>query len=145
MMQLIYISTTSIEPTASELLYLLEQARSRNFQRHITGMLLYSNRTYLQVIEGEAKDVREVYGAICKDPRNEGQVILREAEIINRDFPDWSMGFQNLESSSPKDMPGFVEVFGGVLDKTIAVNNKTNAIRLLMNFSRELSGNQREK
>ena len=139
MIQLIYISTTSKWPTESELLYLLEQARSGNLLRNITGMLLYSNRTYLQVLEGDAKDVRELYDAICKDPRNEGHVILRESEILRRDFPDWSMGFENLERRSPHELPGFVEVFGGKLDKTIAVNNKTNAIRLLMNFANERS------
>ena len=139
MIQLIYISTTSNWPTESELLYLLEQARLRNLRRHITGMLLYSNRTYLQVLEGEAKDVRELYDAICKDPRNEGNVILRESETLSRKFPDWSMGFENLESCSHNELPGFVEVFGGKLDKTIAVNNRTNAIKLLMNFANERS------
>jgi Mor family transcriptional regulator len=140
MIQLVYISTATDWPTESGLLDLLEQARSRNLRRHITGMLLYSNNTFLQVLEGEAKDVRELYDSICKDTRNEGHVILRESEILIRDFPDWSMGFENLESCSPNALPGFVEVFGGKLDKTIAVNNKTNAIKLLMNFANERSG-----
>ncbi len=99
-------------------------------------MLLYSNGTYLQVLEGESKDVHGLYDAIRNDPRNEGHVILREVEIPVRDFPDWSMGFENLESSSPDQLPGFIEVFGGKLDKSIALNNKTNAIRLLMSFSK---------
>jgi hypothetical protein len=135
MIQLIYISTTSTWPTESELLYLLEQARLRNLRRNITGMLLYSNRTYLQILEGEAKDVHEIYEAICKDSRNEGHEILLESEIQRRNFPDWSMGFENLEDCSPNEHPGFVEVFGGKLDKSIAVNNRTNAIKLLMNFA----------
>jgi hypothetical protein len=139
MIQLIYISTAANWPTESELIYLLDQARFLNIRRNITGMLLYSNRTYLQVLEGEEKVVRKLYDAICKDPRNEGHVILRESEILSRNFPDWSMGFENLDSSSPIELPGFVEVFGGKLDKTIAVNNKTNAIRLLMNFANERS------
>jgi hypothetical protein len=141
MIQLIYISTATNWPTESELLYLLEQARSLNLRRHITGMLLYSNGTYLQALEGEAKEVRELYDAICHDPRNEGHAILRETEIPGRDFPDWSMGFENLESRSPDELPGFVEVFGGRLDKSIAVNNITNAIRLLMNFAKDRPGN----
>jgi hypothetical protein len=137
MLQLIYISTSTNSPSETELVDLLEQARSRNLRRHITGMLLYSNSTYLQVLEGEAKDVLGLYDAICKDQRNEGNVILRESEIPVRGFPDWSMGFENLERCSADELPGFVEVFGGRLDKTIAVNNKTNAIRLLMNFSKK--------
>jgi len=137
MIQLIYISTSSLILSESDLVDLLEQAKSRNLRQHITGMLLYNNNTFLQVLEGEAGDVFEIYDSICKDPRNEGHVILRESEIPGRDFPDWSMGFENLENHSPDELPGFVEVFGGKLDKTIAVNNKTNAIRLLMGFSRK--------
>jgi len=136
MIQLIYISTTSNRPSESELVDLLEQARTGNLRNNITGMLLYSNSTYLQVLEGEENGVKGLYAAICKDPRNEGQVILSESEIPVRSFPDWSMGFENLESYSPDQLPGFVEVFGGKLDKSIALNNKTNAIRLLMSFSR---------
>jgi hypothetical protein len=137
MLQLIYISTASKSPSETELVDLLEQARTGNLLKNITGMLLYSNSTYLQVLEGEAHDVLGLYDAICKDPRNEGHVILRESDISVRDFPDWSMGFENLESCAPDQLPGFVEVFGGKLDKSIAVNNKTNAIRLLMNFSKQ--------
>jgi hypothetical protein len=136
MKQLIYISTTSKRPSESELVDLLEQARAGNLLKNITGMLLYSNCTYLQVLEGEADDINGLYAAICKDPRNEGHVILSESEIPVRNFPDWSMGFENLESCTPDQIPGFVEVFGGKLDKSIALNNKTNAIRLLMSFSK---------
>ena len=135
MIQLIYISTAANSPSESELVELLEQARAGNLRNNITGMLLYSNNTYLQVLEGEAQDVLGLYGAIRKDPRNEGHVLLRESEIPVRSFPDWSMGFENLESTAPDQLPGFVEVFGGKLDKSVAVNNKTNAIRLLMSFS----------
>jgi len=135
MLQLIYVSTAVKSPSEAELLLLLEQARSRNVRQQITGMLLYSNNTYLQVLEGDANVVRGLYDAIRKDPRNEGHVLLRESEIPIRDFPDWSMGFENLESRTPAELPGFVEVFGGKLDKSIAVNNRTNAIRLLMSFS----------
>ena len=137
MIQLIYVSSASDSPSEFDLVRLLEQARSRNLRQNITGMLLYSHRTFLQLLEGEAKDVFEIYASICRDPRNEGHVILSEAEIPDRNFPDWSMGFENLEHYSPDELPGFVEVFGGKLDKTIAVNNKTNAIRLLMGFSRK--------
>jgi len=135
MIQLIYTSSATNWPSESELVKLLEQARSRNSERHITGMLLYSNQTYLQVLEGEEQDVLQLYKAISSDPRNEGHAILLETEIFSRSFPGWSMGFENLESSSGDDIPGFVEVFGGKLDKTIAVNNKTNAIKLLMSFA----------
>lgn len=102
--------------------------------RQITGMLLYSNNTYLQLLEGESKVVLDLYDKICRDPRNQGNTILQQSEVFTRDFPDWSMGFENLEGYAADELPGYIEVFGGKLDKSVAVNNKTNAIRLLMSF-----------
>ncbi|MGC2165596.1 MAG: BLUF domain-containing protein [Gallionella sp.] len=134
MIQIIYVSTASDPPSESDLVTLLGSARIKNRLRQITGLLLYSNNTYLQLLEGESKVVLDLYDAICKDPRNEGNTILRQSEIFARDFPDWTMGFENLETDAAKELPGFVEVFGGKLDQSIAVNNKTNAIKLLMGF-----------
>lgn len=134
MIQIIYVSTTTKTPSESDLVKLLETARARNISRRITGMLLYSNNTYLQLLEGESKAVLDLYDKICRDSRNQGNTILQQSEVFTRDFPDWSMGFENLENYASDELPGFVEVFGGKLDKSIAVNNKTNAIRLLMNF-----------
>ena len=136
MIHLIYISSATSWPGESDLVQLLEQARARNLRQNITGMLLYSNATYMQVLEGKKKDVHEIFEAICNDPRNTGVVKLYEAEIQQRDFPDWSMGFEHLDGSTARNVPGFVDIFGGKLDKQVAKSNKYAAIDLLMNFSR---------
>lgn len=135
MIRLIYISTATSKPTEADLILLLRQSRARNLRQQITGMLLYSNRSYLQILEGDAKDVHEVYSSICNDPRNEGNVILIKSEISSREFPDWSMGFENLESCAPNELPGFVDIFKGKLDTAIAIKNKSVAINLLLNFA----------
>lgn len=141
MIRLIYISSATNWPTESNLLKLLEQARSRNLRQHITGMLLYGNATYMQILEGEKKDVHEIYDAICKDPRNNGVVKLQEAEIKCREFPDWSMGFKNLESCAPNTVPGFIDISNGKLDKAIMLNNKSHAINLILNFAKKMPDN----
>lgn len=136
MIHLIYISSATKWPTEEDLTELLKQAKSRNALNNITGMLLYDNATYLQVLEGNADDVHEIFEAICKDPRNTGIVKLVEEEIEDRDFPDWSMGFKKLQNCSPDELPGFVDIFNGKLDLEIASKNKLSAIQLLMNFAK---------
>lgn len=135
MIRLIYISTATSKPTEADLTSLLRQANGRNLRQKITGMLLYNNRSYMQILEGDAKDVHEIYAAICKDPRNEGNVILLESEISAREFPDWNMGFENLEKCAPNELPGFIDIFNGKLDTDIAIKNKSVAINLLLNFA----------
>jgi len=136
MIQLIYISSATSWPTEDDLTELLDQARFRNSKQNVTGMLLYDNATYMQVLEGNVSDVHEIYEAICNDSRNNGVVKLDESEIVEREFPGWSMGFKNLKRCSSDELPGFVDIFNGNLDKEIAKNNKTLAISMLKNFAK---------
>jgi len=45
------------------------------------------------------------------------------------------MGFKNLENCLPEELPGFIDVFNGKLDKEIAEKNNATAVGLLMNFA----------
>ena len=138
MIHLIYISAATKFPSEDELIELLKQSRARNLKQHITGMLLYSNATYMQVLEGSAEDVHQIFQSIQNDSRNTAVVKLVEEEITQRNFPDWSMGFKNLENTPPDELPGFVDIFNGKLDKEIATNNKPAAINILMSFAKNI-------
>lgn len=135
MIHLIYISSATSWPSERDLLDLLAQSRERNQRQDITGMLLYDNATYMQVLEGSEEDVHDIYHSILNDPRNTGNVTLIEEEISQRDFPNWSMGFRNLKHCAPDELPGFQDIFNGKLDKEIAVKNASGAISLLKVFA----------
>jgi len=132
---LIYISSATSWPSENDLLELLTQSRARNLKQNITGLLIYHNATFMQVLEGSAEDVHDIYNSILRDSRNTGNVILVEEEISERNFPDWSMGFKNLETCSPEDIPGFNDLFNGKLDKETANINKEKSVRLIMSFA----------
>ncbi len=53
MIYLVYVSSATKLFSEAELVELLRQARARNSHSGITGMLLYSNGNFIQVIEGE--------------------------------------------------------------------------------------------
>lgn len=136
LIHLIYISSATSWPAENDLKRLPEQARARNLRQNITGMLVYSNATYMQVLEGESHDVHEIFDAIRIDPRNNGIVKLLAASISQRNFPNWSMGFKELEKDNGAPPPGFVEVFNGKLDKELALGNKAASIGMLTSFAR---------
>jgi hypothetical protein len=52
MIQIYYISSATAPMSTSDLLQLLRQCRDNNASRSVTGMLLYANGTFLQVLEG---------------------------------------------------------------------------------------------
>jgi len=105
--QLIYASH-AVRPLADEdLLGILQGARERNARHQITGMLVYRDAVFLQVLEGEDGELDRIWAVIQADPRHENIVVIRDAEVSARDFPDWSMGFSNLSHRDLSSVPGY--------------------------------------
>lgn len=92
---LIYQSQALVPFSAPELTELLKQARAHNRQLHVTGLLLHSSDgRFLQVLEGEETDVRQLYyQRIQPDPRHYHCEVLGEGRISGRSFAKWDMGF----------------------------------------------------
>jgi hypothetical protein len=97
MLQLMYASAARVPFTAEELATLLSQARAHNHQHDLTGLLVYHGGAFLQVIEGPARTVTEVYERIGADPRHAGLRLLLRREVAEREFGEWSMGFVDPE------------------------------------------------
>ncbi|HEX8658114.1 MAG TPA: BLUF domain-containing protein, partial [Hymenobacter sp.] len=78
--------------TEAQLCELLEQSRRHNAAAGITGLLLYSDGRYVQVLEGPRDKVRALYARIRKDPRHSHLVTICEGPGPTRWFTQWSMG-----------------------------------------------------
>lgn len=66
-------------------------------QRHsrtqgLSGLLLYIEGDFLQVLEGPRSAVERLYEAIEADPRHQWVTRLATERILRRAFGDWSMG-----------------------------------------------------
>jgi hypothetical protein len=82
---------------------LFSQARSNNKRQRISGALLLSDDTFVQVLEGEEEPVRALYARIEKDPRHELVTLLDAAEHVDRVFARWSMA--RLSADGEADIP----------------------------------------
>ena len=93
---LIYQSRALASFTDAELAALLLRWRDHNRQVHVTGLLLYSSDgRFLQLLEGEDADVRQLYyQLILSDPRHHQCRVLSEGSCTERSFADWSMGMR---------------------------------------------------
>ena len=99
-----------------DLLNLLRQSRARNVRHQITGMLHYKNGHFMQVLEGQEKDVRTIFSAIKRDMRHKSVDMLRSGYVINRHFPNWAMSYtdrhdlhdlHDLDNHDISETPGF--------------------------------------
>ena len=106
---LIYISDAVAPMSEGDLVDLLHQSRDRNMQHHITGMLLYKDGHFMQVLEGDEASVMAIFADIEVDARHTNVRTLREEYIQFRSFPDWAMGFTNIDTIDPSTLHGFTE------------------------------------
>jgi hypothetical protein len=79
-----------------ELPALLDRSRVANAHRDVSGMLLYIEGNFFQVLEGEANVVADVFERIRTDPRHSRVTRIIQEPIVARDFGDWTMGFASL-------------------------------------------------
>lgn len=133
---LIYASAATTPLTSTELLALLEKSQANNSRLGVTGMLLYKEGGFIQLLEGEEETVRSLYDKISADPRHRGIVMFLQGFEDARQFPDWSMGFRDLSSDEAIDVPGYSEFLNTRLTGEEFALNPTRAQRLLLMFKR---------
>ncbi len=106
--RIIYCSQATDAFTPDDLIALLVAARHRNEPLGLTGLLLYSNQSFLQVLEGDDDAVADVYASITRDPRHTNIRLLMDEEIPARLFPDWTMGFEHVKGEDlAENLEGF--------------------------------------
>lgn len=88
--QYLYISTAPTLPREEVDAILAASARN-NPERGITGLLLFNGRNFLQLLEGEEREVTALMDTITADPRHSGVSVLDKRTIEARACPDWAM------------------------------------------------------
>jgi uncharacterized protein YbgA (DUF1722 family) len=93
MYRVIYISSAVSSFTSSQLEEMLYKFRAYNNKHNITGILLYVDGDFIQVMEGEKKEIVKLFDNIKRDTRHKGIITLFEGFTKYNQFPDWRMGF----------------------------------------------------
>ena len=102
---LLGVAYTSVatEPFDDEMLSsLLEWCRARNGSVDVTGVLLYRDGRFIQFLEGPEKAVRELVASISQDRRHTRVRVLLEDPVAERQFAEWTMGYQTLDAVAPE-------------------------------------------
>lgn len=134
LINLVYVSSATHAFAQSELLGLLEASRRNNQRSDITGLLLYRDGNFMQVLEGEELAVESTHERISKDSRHAGLITLLKAPIATRDFGEWSMGFRNLDSAEIRTVPGYSEFLNEDWKGRPMQESPQRALRLLQVF-----------
>jgi Sensors of blue-light using FAD len=110
MYHLVYISYATSPFSEAELISLLQKCRESNKANEITGMLIYLQERFIQVLEGDRSAVKRLLNKIEKDARHKRVSILLEGDSEERIFKNWSMGFKNLSLNDYNELCGFQDI-----------------------------------
>lgn len=116
LIQLVYTSTAVRDYLDEELADILRKSVENNRQRHITGLLLYSKDTFMQVIEGEADAIDHLFRVICADPRHRDIEVHLRTPVFEREFDRWHMGYRAISMEDCMALPNYAPFFAAGFD-----------------------------
>lgn len=93
LIRLIYASTATEGVGMDEFKLILQQSQTNNHKRDLTGVLAFNSKIFLQELEGSREQVNELYSRLLRDKRHHTVAVLDYAEIDEREWAQWSMGF----------------------------------------------------
>ena len=129
MRQMIYISEAADQMNSNLLLDILKRSRSFNEKNNITGILLYRNETFIQLLEGPQENIDNLYKKIQRDSRHKNCFVILEQNAKERSYPNWSMGFEDLSDDKVYKQLGFIDFFN-----TKQKNCNSEVLELINNF-----------
>lgn len=101
LVRLMYVSRAVPAVDQEELLAILRKSKANNPALGVTGVLCFSEGTFLQVLEGGRSAVNKLYNRITGDSRHTQVELLSYEEIGERRFAGWSMGQVNMARLNP--------------------------------------------
>ncbi|MEG9248457.1 BLUF domain-containing protein [Arthrobacter sp. Soc17.1.1.1] len=108
---IVYSSTANHPLSDTDLAALLTTSRRNNARVDVTGLLLYRQGRFLQVLEGPEAGVRDRFRMIESDARHTDVRVLVEDRSMQRQFPDWTMAYEPITTAMAADIPGYGRSF----------------------------------
>ena len=111
LIHLIYASVATQDFKIEQLTDLLQQAREANERVGLTGILLYSDGSFFQVLEGEPSVIDQLYQKLLLDKRHTQLTVIIKEPIAKRSFESWSMGFSSVSPEELTKIDGLNDFF----------------------------------
>lgn len=108
--RVVYISEACQPFSETQLDDLLEHARVKNRDLGVSGILLYEKNHFLQMIEGPARSIIQLYGTIRKDPRHHEIITVQEGNTNTRQFGQWTMAHYKIEPGETGLEEGYLRI-----------------------------------
>jgi hypothetical protein len=134
--QLVYVSNRKSNCTDVEIESILTACKKNNPGLDITGVLLYSDTKFIQMVEGNSKVITTLYDKIKLDNRHSNAMMISFGPIKERAFPSWHMGSKKIQDAEVDFKTSITtedkETFNNILNGR--EENGTKVLSLLKKF-----------
>ena len=108
--RLVYLSRQETTLTTKDIHQIIETSEKNNEANGLSGLLIYSKRSFLQVIEGDIYKLNGSFAKICRDARHSDISIVEFTSIENQLFANWKMRLFCLDDfKMPENMLDLAE------------------------------------
>lgn len=84
-----------VEPEVTDI---LQKARANNRNKRLVGVLCFGNGYFLQCLQGDVNEIKELIEVLKKDTRHTDIKILSSKEIHQKSFSKWHMKYAGVGS-----------------------------------------------
>ena len=133
MKYIIYIGSTVKLMNEAELADMLVVNQQSNRLSNITGMLIYVDGTFIQVLEGNEEDVKKAGRKMERNTSHKNIIKLAEDNLAKPNFRTWSMAFLASNRAVVEKLEGYINPESSNFLNTDSTHA---AIVLLKNFAK---------
>ena len=88
----VFITTIAVKQFSSEEIKdIVQELSARNISHGITGVLIYNNGEFYQILEGEKDTICNLMDSIKEDERHGSVHTIWEGEIPERGYKNWGL------------------------------------------------------
>ena len=108
---LVFTSVATRKISDEDLKGLLDKSRQYNLALNITGMLLYLDPYFMQILEGDESIIDEKFKKISNDEMHHNVSLIYKKPIKERIFSKWTMGFNKIGIEYFEDAKNLTEIY----------------------------------
>ncbi len=133
---LVYVSARRQSCTQKEIDNILASCQKNNKDLDITGVLLYTETRFVQYLEGDYKQIMELYEKIKTDARHSSVVLVSLSSIPKRLFPSWQMGSKKIDEKNVEFNTSLSKDEAAIFNTILAGNegNTPRAVEVIKKF-----------
>jgi len=136
--QLVYVSNAKFGFEERDMKSILVASRRNNPALDVSGLLVYADGVFIQVLEGAEKTIEQLYEKIAEDVRHDNVAVILDQNCDERTFPRWAMAHLSGSAETVGEWAGISGAMNG--DELLAVlaQNKDRISNYLLGFAQAL-------